>query len=335
MMECPIHVSKSGTPLGINIDLGVFHCFSCHIAGPFPYLLKLLGVPDSVIETETSYLKPLISENKKRLVLKKNDEWWLKDPFHTKTPISLVTLANYNWMPTPLIEDGFTWETLSKMRVGVDVEKQRIIYPVFDIYGNLAGVVGGRIQPYQEPKYKVYQGLHKDINGNNVESDFGSWFSERYPDYEFQNHDYLWNYERVYPRLLFSQEVQTLIIVEGFKAALWLLQHGYENTVAIMGSRMSQRQKQLLSRLRANFILFMDNDFAGHEGMLRDGKELYKRTPGVFIAQYPQDMWGCQPDDFTEQGLANSIKSALPYPEYEKGIKKCLEHQVLEKARSR
>lgn len=329
MMECPIHGSKSGTPFSINLDLGLFHCFSCHISGPIPYLLRLLGIPEAQIEAETGWLQNALAENRKRLKLQKQAEWWYNDPFHTKTPLSTVILSQYNWMPTWLTSDGFDWRILQHMKVGVDIQKRRITYPIFDIYGNLAGLVGGRTEPWQEPKYKVYEGRHTNpYNGQVVESDFGSWFHEKYPDYDFKNHEYLWNYERVYPRLYFSKEVQTLIIVEGFKAALWLLQNGYQNTVAVMGSRMSGRQKQLLSRLRANFLLFMDNDFAGHEGMVRDGGELYLRQPGVKVARYPREMWGCQPDDLSQEELTNSIASAMTYPEYSKGARPWLESQV-------
>jgi len=321
MMDCPVHGAKSGTPFSVNLDLGLFHCFSCHVSGPIPYLLRLLGLPDAIIEAETGPLRDAITENQKLLKIKRRAEWFHKDPFHAKTPLSLVTLVPYNWMPTWLTEDGIDWRVLQQMRVGVDLQKQRITYPVFDIYGNLAGVVGGRTQPWQEPKYKVYEGDHKDREGHLIESDFGPWFGEKYPDYEFKNHDFLWNYERVYPRLFFSKEVQTLIIVEGFKAALWLLQNGYENTVAVMGSRLSYRQKQLLARLRANFLLFMDNDLAGHEGMLKDGGELYIKQPGVFVARYPHEMWGCQPDDLVPEDLASVVTGALTYPMYAKGAR--------------
>ncbi len=120
----------------------------------------------------------------------------------------------------------------------------------------------------------------------------------------------------MYPRLFFSQEVETLIIVEGFKACLWLLQHGYWNTVALMGSRVSRRQMQLLFRLRANFVLFLDRDPAGLQGMLHDGREMYYKTPTVGVARYPHGVGSCQPDNLSSQELHNSIAGTIPFAQF-------------------
>ena len=322
MMPCPFHETQDGRPFSVNVEKGLFRCFSCHVSGTIAAMLERLKVPRAVIEAETAGLKDLLDQHRRRRELEKKASWYYHDPLAVQTPISPALLSVYDWMPTSLVNDGFLPETLRACRVGYDQNQMRITYPVFDLYGQLAGVVGGRSLAGQDPKYLVYQGRRKAPDGRVIESEYGTWFHENYPDYTFKNHDHLWGYEAVYPLAFHGKEVLTLIVVEGFKARLWLLQHGYLLTVALMGSRMSERQKQLLERPRANKILFYDNDDAGREGMLTDGGALYRQDPGVWVARYPPDAWGCQPDHLRSQSaLHQAIAGAMRYPDYVKEVR--------------
>jgi len=187
----------------------------------------------------------------------------------------------------------------------------------FDIYGNLAGMSGGSAISGVYPKYKVYQGRHVDpISGKEVGSDYGVWFDEQYPNYIIHNHNYLWNYDQVYPGLFFGKGQQDLIIVEGFKACIWLLQHGWSNTVALMGSSMSDHQRSLINRLNSRVTLFLDNDSAGRDATDDIARLLRKTQPGVQIALYPADT--NQPDDLDPEGLTAAIQGAESYPKWKR-----------------
>lgn len=318
--EGPDRDRPSNKPFSVNADLGLFNCFSCHISGSLPHLLRMLHVPSDRIALETKGLSAALEENRRLRSQELQRQWYHKDPLEAAVPLSKVVLKPYEWMPLKLVDDGFHPDLLREQSIGFDPLNQRITFPIFDLYGRLAGVMGGRQFDWQEPKYKVYRGRQVDPVTKRVsESDFGPWFAEMYPDYTWQNHDHLWGFNEVYPHLFYSQEVQTVIVVEGFKARLWLLQNGYRNTVAIMGSKLSERQKQLLLRPRAKIILFLDNDLAGQDGMRKSGRDLNLRNDSVWVARYPPHRWECQPDQLRSPGeLHKAIAGATRYAEYER-----------------
>jgi DNA primase len=253
---------------------------------------------------------------------KKRGIWRRTDPTRARIILPEKVLKPYEWCPLSLVQYGFRPEWLQHMEVGFDRVNMRITYPIRDFYGHLAGIVGGGVIAGQNPKYKVYKGKWiQPATGEEVPSDFGEWFEEEFPDYgDFHNHDFLWNYDRVYPHLFFGKEEnQQLIIVEGYKACLWLLQNGYWNVVALMGSALSERQYELLHRLRVNFVLFLDNDDAGVRGTKRIGKRLHLENPGVLVAQYPpEDSEDAQPDDLSPAEIESAISRAQSFPQYMK-----------------
>lgn len=326
-MRCPFHKGGEETKpsFSVNVDQGLFHCFTCKVSGSIPRLLTMLGVARDTVDAETREIREDLEQNRLRLMWRKKGLLRRIDPTRARIILPEKILSPYDWCPLSLVQYGLRQEWLKHMEVGFDRTNNRITYPIRDFYGNLAGVVGGAVIAGQSPKYKVYKGKWiQPATGEEVRSDYGEWFEEEFPDYgDFHNHDFLWNYDRVYPSLFFGKEEnQTLIIVEGYKACLWLLQNGYWNVVALMGSAMSERQFELLHRLRVNIILFLDNDDAGKSGNLRIGKRLHKVNPGVQIAQYPpEDSDDAQPDDLSPAEVELAINRAQTFPQYMKEIR--------------
>lgn len=317
--KCPFHTVKDGTPFSVNVETGLFHCFTCHVAGSLPTMLAMLGVPQATIEAEIGPLRAAIKAAMENRLINQKAKYFTDNPFRAKHILSETMVAAYDWCPIPLVESDFDPTWLKYLQVGVDMRNRRITYPIRDIYGNLAGFVGGRTDKSQNPKYRVYSGEQKAFDGSIIPSDYGPWFDEEYPTYEFRNHDYLWNYDKVYPRLLFGKEPEQLIIVEGFKACMWVLQCGFRNVVALMGSSMSFNQKELLLRVDARIVLFLDNNAAGQEGTYKIGSTLQKAVPTVWVAQYPQGAGeNCQPDDLDREIIGPVIMNACPFRNWKK-----------------
>ena len=124
----------------------------------------------------------------------------------------------------------------------------------------------------------------------------------------------------MYARFFYGREKDdTLIITEGFKACLWMIQAGFWNTVALMGSSISRKQLTLIRRLDVRIVLFLDLDTAGKEGTAKIGCQLYKNNPGVFVAKYPSGYGsGLQPDGLNLQQLITAISEASIYPHWRK-----------------
>jgi len=98
---------------------------------------------------------------------------------------------------------------------------------------------------------------------------------------------------------------EPVIITEGYKACLWIIQAGWTQTVALMGSFLTQIQRSILDRMGGNeLVLFLDNDAAGIAATERIGKSL-KRSAKVTIAEYQP--WAKQPDDFNKAGLQHAL----------------------------
>lgn len=316
-VPCPFHATKDGTPFSINVTNGVWQCFSCHVSGPLHKLLHGLGLPRHLIDAELKDIKGELEANRKRLAWKKRTQWITKDPFLAETVLPEALLKPYEWCPMNLVNAGFSPQWLQWLDIGFDRANNRVMYPIRDMYGNLAGFSGGATIAGMQPKYKVYQGPHTDpISGKLVGSDYGPWFDEQFPEYKFHNHHYLWNFDNVYPKLFFGKEEQTLIITEGFKACIWLLQHGWSNTIALMGSSMSDHQRNLIHRVAAKVILFLDNDEAGREATVDISRQLRQVSTGVKIALYPAD--ARQPDDLVPEEIAAAIQGSETYPQWKR-----------------
>jgi DNA primase len=323
LTTCPFHKGgEERTPsFSVNVDKGLYHCFTCHDAGTVKGLLKKLGVPRSTIDSETGVIAPYLKQNLDNFKLQRQHTFHRRDPFRTDTPLPETLLAMYDHPPTKLLMDGFDAALLKDLDVGFDRRNKRITYPLRDLYGNLAGISGGATEEGQWPKYKVYEGGSKGRVG-----DFGAMFDEQYASFTCKNHDLLWNYDRVYPRVTSASDLAvTVNVVEGFKACMWMLQSGYPNTVALMGSYVSDIQQRLLHRLGCTLVLFLDNDEAGRKATLNVGDLLWKPMHGkVRVVPYPEadvDMSmrgeeGTQPDDYESDAARNLVASNVSFPEY-------------------
>lgn len=320
-VRCPFHKDGKETrpSFSVNVTNGVWQCFTCHTAGSLPKLLRALGLPRHRIDSELKDVKDELAANRARVDWNKRARWQSRDPFLAPQILPETLLKPYEWCPTNLLKSGFDQQWLHWLDIGFDRINNRVMYPIRDVYGNLAGMSGGAVVAGVYPKYKVYQGRHVDpLTQKEVGSDYGIWFDEQYPDYVFHNHNYIWNFDQVYPRIFFGKERHdNLILVEGFKACIWLLQHGWVNTVALMGSSMSDHQRNLIHRLDCRVILFLDNDGPGRDATDDIARRIRHFQPGVLIAQYPTAD-ECQPDDLVPEEITAAIQGAETYPQWKR-----------------
>lgn len=312
--KCPFHKGGEERKPSFSIDVvnGLWHCFTCQRGGNIYTLLKELSVPAQTIDSELAVIRPLMEKQREMWAVERENRFVNRDPFKSDYVLPEALLGVFEFMPHQLVNDGFDPDLLHKLEIGFDRNNQRIMYPLRDIYGNLAGFSGG-ITPhtlrYRDQKYRVYEGRRKDSNGRWVMSDYGGWFDEQFPDYRIANHDFLWNGEKVYPRLLsMSDRGATVFVVEGFKACMWMLQCGFWNTVALMGTAMSDRQQQVLHRLGCTVVLFLDNDDAGMDATDKVGNLLWKPMYGrVMVVPYPEEDEKTQPDDYEVEAVKTLV----------------------------
>jgi DNA primase len=317
LTTCPFHKDgHEGTPsFSVNAEKGVWHCFTggCPSGGGggIGKMLEMLGKPRSAVEAELAVVRPVLEQaeriGKSRIL---NFNAANPDPFAADFVLPEACLGVYLRRPEALLARGFDEGVLFRAGVGVDPESGRTTYPVRDVHGALAGVVGGAAGPHHEPKYLVYG-----------RKEFGEWVGELYPVYECKKGRFLWNLSPG------GVGYKSIIVVEGYKACLWLVQNGFPNTVALMGSAISEEQQRLLHRTGASVVLFLDNDRAGRGATLRVGELLWAPMYGkVTVAQYPaRCAGGEQPDDLGPGDVARALSGAVQYTQHlrsevEKGV---------------
>jgi DNA primase len=312
--KCPFHKDgqEAHPSFGVNIEDGGFNCYSCHEKGDIARLLSLLGASRQTIDEELKDIAEELKQVKESNEIKSKHYFSGLDPFRTIRPIPEVILGVYQWAPTALLDKGFNQKLLEEMEIGYDKINERVTYPLRDAYGTLAGISGGAVRKDQFPKYKVYQG-GKTVGTRWVTGDFGEWFDKEHPNYTLMNHTMLWNYHNVFDRLMGLSRKEPIYLVEGFKACLWMIQSGFENTVACMGSSLSEHQQRLLHRF-TTIVLCFDNDDAGRKATVKSGKLLWEPFYGrIKVLQYPLDHNNTQPDDYPPEQLQQMVQQAKQY----------------------
>jgi len=295
VVGCPFHEQAPGHhtfTLSISTTHGSWLCFSCGAGGGFPLLLKELGVE--------KHLRDLILEpvwDEMRRGFRPREVHLNTDIFRAEHLLPEAVLGVYEYCPTSLVASGFDEGLLQSYDVGFDYSHQRMTWPVRDVYGGLAGIFGRNLTG-GFPKYKAY-----------TIKDFDFEVQARYPHYEFKKSNHLWNLDRVHSRLYHSREPAIVVLCEGFKAALWCIQHGWPFTVAQMGTWTSYIQAEFLRRIGGTVILFLDNNPAGFKGAL-SAYEMLRRSNTVYFAQYPCDE-DLQPDSLAADELEQAIEAPL------------------------
>jgi DNA primase len=293
---CPFH--KGGQErkpsFYMSLDTGYYFCHACKVKGTFVQFLRIMGAPRQLIDHVFDTLK--------------NRPQWKSKPVEAgfnDIPLRESLLGILDYCPVNLVKAGFNKALLQKLDIGFDREDQRITFPIRDLHGRLVGIAG-RTTCDAYPRYKIYK--ESDIvrlAGNTKDA------KTEYAGYNIGSHNFLWNAHNVYPIALAEKQIATLIIVEGYKACIWLMQNGHENVVALQGSYLSKQQETLISRLRTKVVLFLDKNEAGVIGTLDAGWRLIKTGMEVYCCEYPPNTdEHAQPDSLNQPELNETIQSA-------------------------
>jgi len=290
MATCPFHEMghKVTTTFTMSLTKGLFFCFSCEAKGTLPMFLRDVGMPRAVVEHRYNTLIEALARHRdpEPNALKPGPGIFSTDPL----PEGLLGI--FDMCPKALLEEGFTEEILASFDVGYDERHQRITYPLRDLAGKLIGISGRTIYEDVHPKYKVY------------DKELMAW---GLPERKLAKGSILWNAHAVYPAVYFKSQ-PTLVLVEGYKACMWLVQAGIKNTVALMGSYMTYEQQWMLERLGAPVYIMLDNDQAGRKGRDYIGKTLAKSLP-VKVVTYDAP----QPSDLGQFAVREALEGALEY----------------------
>lgn len=138
--------------------------------------------------------------------------------------------------------------------------KNRIIFPIIDENGKIVGFSGRDISNHSSAKY-----LH------NVSTEI------------FEKSKILYNFYTIN-----KQTTTKVILVEGFMDTIAYWRNGYTDTVATMGTALTDSQIELLKTLPKleTIILSFDNDDAGIDATIRNGRVLIENGFNVSVVNY-------------------------------------------------
>lgn len=183
-----------------------------------------------------------------------------------------------------LFESGLLSKSSKSDRM-FDKFRNRVMFPIFDYKGHVIGF-GGRVMDDSQPKYL-----------NSPDSEI---FNKRYNLYGL-------NFARKH-----IGNQKTLILVEGYMDLISLYQFGIRNTVATLGTALTDEQASLIKRYADTLVLSYDSDQAGINASMRAIDILEKHSIAVKILDLGDSK---DPDEFVrEHGMArmyDSIENAV------------------------
>lgn len=130
--------------------------------------------------------------------------------------------------------DGFLCGRSQKTGKLYDYFRNRVIFPIIDVAGNIVGF-GGRVMDDSKPKY---------LNTSDT------------PGFKKSKNLFALNFAK-------NHCAEQLILCEGYMDVIALHAAGFENAVATLGTALTQEQARMMTKYTKKVILLYDSDDAG------------------------------------------------------------------------
>lgn len=319
---CPFHQEKTPS-FSVTPEKGVFYCFGCHKGGGlFQFVMEAEKVPfrDAVellakkagVELPREEEEPggirretFIELNRRvagsfRWLLQESPEAEAARRYLAGRRVSggIAEAFQLGWAPP---DRTWLWRFLSGksytpeflVRTGLFSETQRggegrsalfadrIMFPIANARGEVLAF-GGRALGDGQPKYL-----------NSPETAF------------FRKGENLFGIEKAGPAI---REAGFFHLVEGYVDVMAMHQAGVVNTVAPLGTALTEQQVRVLKRWAADAVLVFDGDEAGTKATLRAVELCERQEVRAAIVALPA---GRDPADFVQAGEEGALRDLL------------------------
>ena len=183
---------------------------------------------------------------------------------------------------TVALDLGIIRRDMKNPEAQYDTFRERVIFPIWDQFGQVVGFTSRAIRDDQKAKYM-----------NSVES------------FIYNKSQTLYGFHLAKNAI---REKDAVILVEGNMDQIALYNQGFQNTVAIMGTAISHWQIERMVSLTKNIYLALDNDTAGQKAMERANHMLAQH--GV-VAKYIDLSPQKDPDDYLKANGAMSFLAKI------------------------
>ena len=321
---CPFH-DDSNPSMCVSREKQIYTCFSCHATGNvFTFLMNYehidfktalkelgdkVGINTSSIKVEkkvTKYdklyeaynLSVKYFQNNLSSMIGKTAKEYLKNRGITEDIIKEfeigLSLDKRDDLTKLLSSKSYDLATLNRIGLSSDdhdVYIDRIMFPLYDVSGQVVGFSG-----------RIYKDIDMNKYLNTKETEI------------FKKGEMLYHYHIAREE---CRNKNYVIVMEGFMDVIRASTIGIRNTVALMGTALTEEQINLLKRLSNNIILCLDGDNPGVEATLKIGDHLIKNgiEPKVIPLPNPED-----PDSFIlkngKDRFINLVENALNFSDF-------------------
>lgn len=193
----------------------------------------------------------------------------------------LLALKNENILANDLLEANIIAQGKA---IFYSPYEDRILFPITDHMGRYCGF-GGRIWKPQDKRPKYYNSRENE------------WFAKG---------SILFGLDRAKKEV---QKTGAVFLVEGYTDCTAMVEHGYANSVATLGTSCTLSHLKLLSRYAQYVYLLYDSDKAGQEAILRLAQLCWQANMELKVVHLPM---GQDPASYLHAGnsLADRIEAA-------------------------
>lgn len=284
--QCPFHQERTGS-FTVSPDKGIFHCFGCQING------DVIAFIEKIEQCSALQAAHLLAENYSIDVSQFNQGSFYKEDSNKKERYFATCALFVQWCHEQLLQHkialaylynrGFTDEIINQFALGyfpgglasvqrlvrycakkqILVEdllnanilrrgnnvlysafEERLLFPISDVVGRYCAF-GGRVLLPKDKRSKYY---------NSRESNY------------FHKGSLLFGFNQAKKEV---QQTEKVFLVEGYTDCLAMVQYGYTNTVATLGTSCTKDHLALLARHATKLFVLYDADTAGHKAIMR------------------------------------------------------------------
>jgi len=180
----------------------------------------------------------------------------------------ILFLKSKGYTEEEMIDSGVAEKKNDKL---IDAQGKRLIFPIFNLYGNVVGFSARVLEKTDFAKYK-----------NTTQT------------LVFDKSKCIYGINEL-KKLKQSETINEIVIVEGQMDVISLYKSGIKNAVACMGTALTSSHAKNLKRFADKVILCFDGDSAGKKATLRSIEILVNAGISVYVVSIPN---GNDPDEF-------------------------------------
>ena len=272
--HCPLHQDKTPS-LSFTPAKNSYYCFSCgRSGGMIGFLIDFEGLDfDSAVEKASVLANVDMSKMCQSRTISMLKRWRtalmpkIEVVKHEIIPKKELEKFSKTEKATEWISEGIKPDVLDLFGIRIDTYGNRIVYPVYDIDGNLINIKGRtRYANYKALKLAKYMNYYK----------VGIM-------------DYFQGLEITLP---YIKEKNEIIIFESIKSVMKAYGWGYKNCASAEKHTLTPEQISLLAKLKVDVVLAYDSDIDYKQGEVWEDIERLRRITNVYIIEDKDGLLG-------------------------------------------